>query len=215
MSTLTIQQQKPADKIWLDEEGTTIPYARITQFERKREVSIFKMAKDALLINDKLSSFKQFIKTTCEQLYSEFLASNNGKIQGKGKGGITLYNFDRSIKVEVSINEPIHFDESFIKLAKAELDAIFADELESASAWIRDIISDAFEKNRGELDTDKVLSLKKHASRVPAHIKPRYDKAMGFIDQAINRPTSKEYYRVWVRGDDGQYKNIQLNFSSI
>jgi len=212
MSTLTVKQQKPADKNWLDEEGKVIPYNRTTPYERKAETLISKLAKEAININVKLLNFKSEVKAQAEELYKTFVAANNGKIQGKGKGGITLYNFDRSIKIEVAINEPIHFDEEFIKLAKAELDALLKDSLKEVASWIEPLIMSAFEKSRGELDTDKVLSLKKHASRITD---PRYKKAMDFIDKAINRPTSKEYYRVWVRNDAGQYQNVQLNFSAI
>lgn len=214
MSTLTIKQQKPADKIWLDEQGQSIPYARTTPYERKAELNIGRLAKEAIVLNDKLAAFKTLITQTVQELHIEFLASNNA-VQTKGKGNVTLYNFDRSIKVEVNVNEPIRFDEEYIKLAKAELFGILDDELSGASSWIKGLITDAFEKSRGELDTDKVLSLKKHASRVPTNIKERYDRAMGYIDKAINRPVSKTYHRVWVRGENGHYQNVQLNFSSI
>ena len=208
---LVIKQQKPADKVWRDEAGVEIPFNRTTKYEKTAEVALSKLAKEALAINRKLEAFKTDLKGTVEAMYAAFVESNDGKATSK-KGNITLYNFDRSIKVEVNVNEPIHFDEEFIKLAKAELDALLADELEGTSSWIKGVISDAFEKSRGELDTDKVLGLKKHASRTTDE---RYHKAMKFIDQAINRPTSKEYYRVWVRGDNGQYQNVQLNFSAI
>jgi len=89
---------------------------------------------------------------------------------------------------------------------------LLKDNLGKAADWIEPLILSAFEKSRGELDTDKVLSLKKHAKRITD---PRYHKAMEYIDQAINRPTSKQYERVWVRNASGQYENIQLNFSAI
>lgn len=211
MNQLQVKQQKPADKLWRDEAGVNIPYDRTTKYERKAEINISKMAKEALLLNSRLTTFKTDLKAIVETLYAEFVACNDGKATSK-KGNITLYTFDRSVKVEVNVNEPIHFDEEYIKLAKAELDALLADELEGTSSWVKAVISDAFEKSRGELDTDKVLGLKKHASRTTD---ARYHKAMAFIDQAINRPTSKEYYRVWVRSADGQYQNVQLNFSAL
>lgn len=214
MNTLQVTQQKPADKLWIDEQGQEIPYARTTNYERKAEVGIGKLAKEAIALNGKLAAFKAMVMETVENLHREFLSTNSAP-KTKGKGNITLYNFDRSIKVEVNVNEPIRFDEEYIKLAKAELFGILDDELEGASSWIKGLITDAFEKSRGELDTDKVLSLKKHASRVPANIKDRYDRAMNFIDKAINRPTSKTYHRVWVRSSTGKYENIQLNFSAI
>jgi hypothetical protein len=209
---LTIKQQKPADKKWADEAGEQIPYERTTKYERAAESAIAKLAKEAVMINAKLENFKTQIRETAQDLYNKFIEQNDGKIQGKGKGNITLYNFNRSIKVEVAVNEPIHFDEEYIKLAKAELDAFIKDSLGESSKWIEPLILSAFEKSRGELDTDKVLSLKKHAARITDE---RYHKAMKFIDQAINRPTSKEYYRVWIRDGQGQYKNVQLNFSAI
>lgn len=212
MNTLTVTQQKPADKKWLDEQGEAIPYDRTTTYERKAESNLAKLAKEALVINSRLAAFKSTIKATAEALYADFVKSNDGKTIGKGKGNITLYNFNRTIKLEVAVNEPIHFDEEYIKLAKAELDSLLKDSLKEVSSWIEPLIMSAFEKSRGELDTDKVLSLKKHAKRITD---PRYHKAMEFIDQAINRPTSKEYFRVWVRNASGQYENIQLNFSAV
>lgn len=209
--TLLVKQQKPADKNWMDEAGTVIPYNRTTKYEKVAEVGISKLAKRALAINSDLDAFKRDLKGTVEVLYQIFVESNDGKETTK-KGNVTLYNFDRSIKVEVAVNEPIHFDEEYIKLAKAELDSFLKESLKDVGSWIEPLIMAAFEKSRGELDTDKVLSLKKHADRIKDE---RYHKAMKYIDKAINRPTSKEYYRVWVRNATGQYQNIQLNFSAI
>jgi hypothetical protein len=212
MQKLTVTTQKPADKMWIDEEGILIPYNRTTPYERKSESTLSKLAKEAIVLNEKLAAYKADLRKKVEALYNDFVEMNDGKIQGKGKGNITLYNFDRSVKVELNINEPIHFDEEYIKLAQAELNSFLKDTLRDVADWIEPMILSAFEKSRGELDTDKVLSLKKHASRITD---PRYHQAMKFIDQAINRPKSKEYYRVWVRDTDSQYKNVQLNFSNI
>ena len=70
----------------------------------------------------------------------------------------------------------------------------------------------AFETSRGKLDTKKVLSLKRHASRIKDK---RYHEAMDLIDKAIRKPESKTYFRVWEKDENGQYKSVDLNFSSI
>ncbi len=62
------------------------------------------------------------------------------------------------------------------------------------------------------MDTDKILSLRRHAADVKD---PRYGEAMALIDKAIRKPKSKEYYRVWVKADNGQYRSVELNFSYI
>lgn len=211
MSTLTVTTQKPGDKLWRDEQGQVIPYARTTPYERKAETTISKLAKEALAINAKQVTFKNEIMAAFEVLYAEFLKTNAAPAN-KGKGNRTFYNFDKSIKITIDVNEPIRFDEEYIRLAKDELDTMLNEELGETAGWLKGVITDAFEKSRGELDTDKVLSLKKHASRTD---NARFHKAMGYIDKAINRPTSKAYPRVWVRDENGQFQNVQLNFSAL
>lgn len=213
MNNLTVKQQKPSDKTWFDEQGNGVPFNRLTKFEKNKEATIGKLAKEALAISNKLLHFKATIKAAIEQMHLEMLADNEASPQkGKGKGNRTFYLFDRSVKVEVNINEPIRFDEEYIKLAKNELDIMLAEELGETADWLKGIITDAFEKNRGELDTDKVLSLKKHASRTT---NARFHKAMGYIDKAINRPTSKAYYSVSIRNAEGKYELVQLNIAAI
>src|SRR6185437_12762400 len=152
---LIIKQQTPKDKVWTDEEKIDVPYSRTTPYERKAEANLTKIAKEAIALNAKLTAYKNDMRAKVEELYKDFVAQNGGKIQGKGKGAITLYNFNRTIKVELSINEPIRFDEEYIKLAKAELDAFLKEALKDISSWVEPMILSAFEKSRGELDTDK------------------------------------------------------------
>lgn len=212
MSTLTVRQQKPADKTWFNESGTSVPYEYTRPYERVNERSLGSIAKEAITLNEKLTVFKTKAFDEAKKMYANFIAANDGKAPGKGKGGITLFNFDRSIKVEVSINEQIVFDDGFIQLAKAELDDLLTEGLQGAAVFIKPIVMKAFETPRGKLDTKRVLELKRHAADVNH---PVYDKAMKFIDQAIRRPGSREYLTVWCKDDKGEYINIQLNFSAI
>lgn len=213
MKTMKINQQKAADQNWKDETGIQIPYNRITSYERKSERTIAQISREAVKLNELLTKFKAGVKASTLELYEAFLADNGGRVPGKGKGGATFYNFDRSIKVEVSVNEAITFDDNLIALAKAKLDELLIDSLTDTKAVdIKPMIMDAFSTTRGRLDTKRVLGLRKHANRIKDE---RYGEAMQLIDKAIRRPESKEYFRVWIKKEDGEFQDVNLNFSSI
>jgi hypothetical protein len=207
-----IKQQKPADILWADETGNQIPYNRTTPYERAAERKVCALTKEAVRLNELLTAFKTNLKTNADELYEAFLAENNGNPLGKGKGGITLYNFDRSIKIEVSVNEQITFDDNLIGLAKQKLDDLLNDGLSAAKDFIKPLVMDAFSTIGGKLDTKRVLGLRRYASKITD---PRYTEAMQLIDKAIRKPKSKEYYCVWVKDEHGEYQDVQLNLSKI
>lgn len=206
---MKVNQQKSSEQLWKDETGMQIPYARVSGYERKAERVLSKVAKDAIRLNAALASYKDSFRQEAQELYELFLKENGGKV---GKGNATFYNFDRSLKVEVSVHDQISFDENLINLAKQKLDEVLNEGLDGAKDFIKPLVMDAFNTSNGKLDTKRVLGLRRHASRIKnAH----YDEAMALIDKAIRRPSTREYYRVWVRDDKGEYKSVDLNFSSI
>jgi hypothetical protein len=207
---MKIQKQKSSDKLWLDEAGNTIPYDRTTRYERAAETAIHRLAVTAYDIHTKLAAFKDKVREEAERLY-EMFTKENGTI-GKGKGGATFYNFDRSIKVMVKVNDQITFDENTIELAKEKLDELLMSGLEGAKDFIKPLVMDAFTKTNGNLDTKRVLGLRRHTSRIN---QPLYTQAMELIDKSIRRPSTREYFQIWVRDENGDYQDIQLNFASI
>lgn len=207
---MKITKQTSKDKVWLDEAGNTIPYDRTTKYERAAENTVYSIATKAQRIHESLAEFKDTIRAEAERLYALF-TKENGQI-GKGKGSATFFNFDRSIKVSVKVNDQITFDENTLDLAKTKLDELLNDGLEGAKDFVKPLVMDAFHQTNGRLDTKRVLGLRRYADRVRD---PRYAEAMALIDKAVRRPSSKEYFQVWVRDANGEYQDIQLNFASI
>jgi hypothetical protein len=195
------------EKFWNDETGQAIPANRILPLEKAKEKAAYKLAKEALAINQKLAAFKENIAIECRAIYDE--AMKDGK---PGKGNFIFYNFDASLKIEVRVNENIDFDTAKIELAKQKLDEMISESINKDMDFVKDLVLSAFSTSHGKLDTKKVLGLKKHSERIKDQ---RYHDAMALIDQSIRRPTSKTYFVVWVRDQQGQYQNIDLNFSSI
>lgn len=202
---------KSSDAEWLDEAGTAIPYNRTTKAERLMERSSARLLKGALAINLKLNEFKQEIRDLSQEAYDAFMEEKNSTKEGKGN--FTWYNFNRSIKIEVSVNEPIQFDDLTIAAAKDKFDTFLDENVQSKNEFVKEMINSAFETQRaGKLDVKQVMNLTRYQSKIND---PLFTEAVNLINQAIRRPKSKTYFRVWMRDEAGEYQNVELNLSSI
>lgn len=201
----------PKDPIWIDESGISIPFNRITPTEKLFERSASKLLKSALAVNKQLMIFKKQIQDLSAEAYDAFMKSK--EINKESKGNFTWFNFNRTIKIEVSNSEPIKFDDLTIIAAKEYLDVFLNENIDSKNEFVKDMIKDAFSTQRnGQLDVKQVLKITKYKNRVNNEL---FTKACDCINDAIRRPSSKTYFRVWVKDESGQYQNIDLNISSI
>lgn len=208
-----IKQFTAKDKTWIDESGSLIPYNRTTPTERKREKSAFQLAKKAININNLLSDFKEFVSLATEEVLNDAREANEVKLDLKGN--YTWYNFDRSIKIQVDISEPIKFDEIQIAAAKEKLMNLIRTNI-SGDEFIISIVEDAFQTSTGRLDPKKILGLRKHSKRIKSTLlKAQWDETMSLIDESITRPKSKSYYKIWIKNSEGKYDGVELNFSAI
>lgn len=211
MSNLKTNYQKSSDSTWIDEQGVSIPYNRINASERFNEKKSNQLLKMAMKINGQLTSFKNLVNEACAEAYQKFLEVNNVDPKDR-KGHHTWYNFDRSIKVEVSVKDRIAFDELGIAACKDKLNEFLEGNIDSADKTIKKMVMDAFETSRGNLDANKVLSLLKYKKSIK---NKNFQEAMRFLEDSIRHPSSKTYFRIWAMDEDGAYQNIDLNFSSI
>tara|TARA_R110002033_G_scaffold161603_1_gene198211 strand:+ start:1190 stop:1816 length:627 start_codon:yes stop_codon:yes gene_type:complete len=203
--------QKASDKVWTDESGTEIPHNRTTKVERLHERSSGKVVKAALDVNKRLHALNDLLSDLSQEAYDAFM--NSKGIDKKTKGNYTWYNFDRSIKIEVNVSEPIVFDSLTITAAKEKLDEFLDENITSKNEFIKQMVIDAFETQRNNsLDTKQVLKLTRYEDKVKS---PKFSEAIKLIREAIRRPKSKTYRRVWIKDDAGKYQNIELNLSSL
>ena len=203
-----IQTRK--DKAWRDEAGTMIPYNRLTKYELMRERELGKIIKDAEVINKKLAEFKNHVRQACDDIVTIYMEESG--VESIGKGNVTLFNFDRSVKVELSINDRIEFDDLTMKACKQKLDEFLNANVDEKQAFVKEMVNEAFSTSRGKLDAKKVMSLLKYENKIKDVL---FLQALKLLKESIRRPDSKAYYRVWQKDDAGEYKNIELNFSSI
>ena len=210
MSNLKITHTSK-DASWTDEAGTAVPFNRITKSEKLMESYTARLRKGAVSINKQLVEFKALIKELSAKAYEAFMAERNA--HPEAKGNFTWYNFNRTIKIQVDVQERIEFDDLTIKLAKAKFDEFLDKNIQSSNEFAKQLVMDAFETQRKQsLDTKKILSLTRHKDRIND---PLFTEAVNLINEAIRRPDSKTYFRIWVKDNAGEYKSIDLNLSNI
>lgn len=212
MSDLKVTHQKSKEKFWTDETGNQTENYRLFRHEKVMEKNAHKIFKGAIKINESLAAFKEEVEKLCKEVHEQYLKDKNLDQIGKGKGNFTWFNFDRSIKIETSISERITFDDIGIKTCKELLNDFLDESIESKNHVIKEMVNDAFNTSRGKLDAKKVMNLLRYRSKVKH---PKFQKAMDVLEDSIRRPSSKTYFRIWAKDENGEYQNIDLNFSSI
>lgn len=197
--------------MWNDEAGVSIPFNRITKAERLMERHSAKILRDATAVNAKLVALRDTISELSMEAYEAFMEEKNSNKESKGN--FTWYNFNRSIKVEVSISEAIQFDDLTITAAKEKFQQFLEENVTSKIDFVKQMITDAFETQRNaKLDAKRVLSLIRYESKINNAL---FSEAVKLIQESIRRPKSKTYFRVWVKDESGAYKNVELNLSSL
>ena len=199
---------------WTDESGITIPFNRLSQVEFAKELHAGNLYKQAIKINEMLTGFMKLISEANDKINLAVDAENKrmGKKVKPTKGNFTWFNFDRSIKVEVNIQEQLKFDEAKIASAREKFDSFIEKNVQGTDDIVRQLINSAFVNGRGGLDPKKVLSLLKYRTKIKDK---GFQVALDLIEESISRPSSKRYFRIWCKDEAGQYKNIDLNFSSL
>lgn len=206
-------KQIPKDRTWTDESGTEIPYNRTTAAERLREKYAFALLSEAETISQKAAAFKTKITEIVQEVIDAAREENAVKLEGKGN--YTWYNFNRTIKIEVNVNEQISFDELTIESAKEKLMELIRQNI-TGDDFIITLVEDAFQTSRGKLDPKKILGLRRHTERIRnAKLKAEWSDIMTLIDKSISRPSSKTYFKVWKKNAEGKYEGVELNFSAL
>ena len=206
-----------AKKQWIDENGIAIPAFRITKSEKLKENICELLLKEAEKAQVILTALKIKMSNGATEVLNSTIEENGGKTRENYKGNFTFYNFDRTIKVEASVQEKIVFDDAMIIIAKEHFDTFLDDVAVKGGVdeMIKEIILDAFSTAKGGLDTDKVLGLTKYRSRIDKLKYPEFHSALDAIEKGVSRQFSKKYHRISKRNDDGKYEAVDLNFSSI
>jgi hypothetical protein len=202
--------QKISDKLWKDETGREVPVEYVSSGTRLKEKNSAILLREAEILNKRLVRFKSQMELISQAVYAK--AMEEFKASPATKGNYTWYNFDRSIKIEVSIAERIQFDDLAIEAAKSKLDAFLDANVTTKAEFVKELITDAFSTSHGKIDVKKIMALLKYRNKITDN---GFREACDILTEGIRRPGSRRYFRIWKRVDTESYQLIDLNFSSI
>ena len=186
-------------------------FKHISKIEALKEVSAKRIYQRALTINRQLNEFKAYIIDLCQKIHDDYM-EEVGNDTPKNTNTFSWYNFDSSVKIQVSVNHRIEFDDLGIAASKGKLDTFLDSNLSSEKEFIKELVLDAFSTTRGNLDAKKLMSLLKYKSKIKD---PLFSEAINLLEDSIRTPDSKMYFRVYAKNTEGKYEAINLNFSSI
>lgn len=200
--------QKKSDKLWKNHKGNDVPREYVPAFDLRKEADIAKVFTSAKKISEQLAKFKALAFETTDGLYEQMLIDAK-IVPGDRKGNYTLYNFDKSVKIEVNVSDRIEFGEE-INFAQQKLNEFIQVKTEGSDNELHELVSNAFTTNKGKLDTKRILSLFTYKISHPLWI-----EAMELIKQSIQTNQSVRYLTVSTRDENGKYNLLNLNFSNL
>lgn len=213
MTTVKIHSKKNAT--WCNASGDLVPYKFVPKSDQSKEALAGKVHKAAILAEACLAALYTMMNEAFAEISimvnAEYELKNSKKKQAI-KGNITWFSFDRSLKVEANVNDIVKWDNVLMTEAMVLLNTYISANMSEANELISGLVKSAFANAKGQIDTGKVFQLLKYEDKIKA---ASFQKACKLMRQAQSIDKTKLYMRIWEKAEDGQYRNINLNFSSI
>lgn len=194
---------------WKDAKGNLVAPENVRESDKLADAIVRELYGKARKINADLTEFKQTAMDDIRTHLALVAEKYGVKLRGK-KGNRVLYSYDGAIKITINIQDRIKFGE---ELAAAEelINECMAEWTHDANPNLRTIVEKAFQADaEGKISVYRVLDL----LRLEIHDN-RWRKAMAAIKDSIRVIDSKEYVRVYVRGEDGAYEALPLNIAAV
>lgn len=203
------------DATWTNAAGEAVPYKFVPKTDKLKESLAGKLVKMALSAEDCLKALhiemNKAMESVSEVIKNEYL-NKYSKEKKAGKGSFTWFNWDRSVKIEADINEIEKWDGALMTEALSLFKKYINDSLSDSNELINSLVNDAFSNSKGQIDSKKINQLLKYQDKIK---NKSFLKACELIVKARDIDKKKLYQRVWIKTDDGSYRNVQLNFSAL
>ena len=215
MQNPTVKIYTKKNATWLNAAGDQVPLKFVPKSDVFKEALASKVYKAAMATEASLTALHVMMNEAFAEISTMVNAEyelKNSKKRQPVKGNITWFTFDRSLKIEANVNDIVKWDNALMTEALALLNSYISANLTEANILISELVKSAFANTKGQIDTGKVFQILRYEDKIKSK---RFQKACELIKQAQAIDRTKLYMRIWEKEADGQYRNINLNFSSI
>ena len=197
--------------MWIDKRGKEIHPDNVRASDKIKDEMVKGIIKKALGEQERILEFKadalDEIDSYISLMRDEYnLDPNIGK-----KGNMTFESFDGLMRVTISVQQVIEFDEK-LSFAKEKLDEFLKLETKDSSANIQTLIAGAFDVDKkGSVNAKNILALKRHEIDHPLWL-----EMMSIIDDSVQIATTKSYMRFYTKSGIGEaWEHIAMDPSKI
>lgn len=209
LSKLSTQELKELLKKREAREASSLEKEK-NEYEAHRDETIFKIIKTAQTLFGELGEFKQFCHIEMENQAKKL--EGYGKIRSNSKGGFSVTNTDDTMRVTRRRDTEPVWDERAGKAVELIKDFL-SDTIKKRDIKLYNILMGFLEKNKaGDLEYSDVMNLYKHENEFDD---PRWKEGLRLIKQSFSNHLKGFGYEFKVKGEDGKWTNLLLNFSGI
>jgi hypothetical protein len=180
------------------------------EYEAHRDETVFKIIKTVETLSEELSGFKMFCHIEMENQAKKL--EGYGKIRSNSKGGFSITNSDDTMRViRRRDTEPV-WDERASKGTDLIKDFL-GDTIKKKDQSLFEILMGFLERNeKGDLEFARVMDLYKHESK---YQDPRWQEGLRLLKESFSTHLKGFGYEFKVKGEDGKWNSLLLNFSGL
>lgn len=192
-----------------DARGALVPINSIKPSDLMRDDLIKEIIAKVTPLNAQLAELKRDVINDLRS-FIDISANEYGVALGGKKGNVTLTSFDGSYRIQIAMQDTLHFDER-LQAAKQLIDECLHEWTQNSGAELKTIVQAAFDVNKeGQINTSRVLGLRRLNIQ-----NEKWLQAMNILSDSIQVQASKEYVRFYQRNKDGKYELINLDIATL
>lgn len=184
--------------------------AERVKYEKDRDEKVHAILTTARTLFRELKEFKEYCHIEME---NQAAALNRyGKIRSNSKGGFSVTNSDDTLRVTRRRDTEPVWDERSGKAVELIKDFL-SETIKKRDIKLYQILMGFLERNaNGDLEYSRVMDLISHEDKYEDN---RWKEGLKLIKESFSNHFKGYGYEFKVKGTDGKWENILLNFSSL